>query len=62
LPLKTKFLSIAERYGKIIDGLQMLLYQGVEQFKLWTGIELPIELMKKVLYEEAKRIEKEILK
>jgi shikimate dehydrogenase len=62
LPLKTKFLSIAERYGKIIDGLQMLLYQGVEQFKLWTGIEPPVELMKKALYEEAKRIEKEILK
>uniref|UniRef100_A0A7V5XHG3 Shikimate dehydrogenase (NADP(+)) n=1 Tax=Thermodesulfobacterium geofontis TaxID=1295609 RepID=A0A7V5XHG3_9BACT len=62
LPLKTKFLSIAEKYGKIIDGLQMLLYQGVEQFKLWTGIEPPVELMKKAIYEEAKRIEKEILK
>ncbi|PMP67077.1 MAG: shikimate dehydrogenase [Thermodesulfobacterium geofontis] len=62
LPLKTKFLSLAERYGKIIDGLQMLLYQGVEQFKIWTGMEPPLELMKKAIYEEAKNLEKEILK
>jgi len=51
-PLKTQFLKFAEECGcKIIDGLQMLLYQGVEQFKLWTGENPPIEVMKKVLYE-----------
>jgi len=59
LPLKTKFLSLAEKYCKIIDGLQMLLYQGVEQFKLWTGKEPPVELMKKAIYEEVKKMEKE---
>ncbi len=58
LPLKTRFLSIAEKCGlKIIDGLQMLLYQGVEQFKLWTGIEPPVELMEKAIYEEVKKLE-----
>lgn len=62
LPLKTRFLSIAEKYGKIIDGLQMLLYQGVEQFKIWTGMEPPVELMKKAIYEVVKNLEKEILK
>jgi shikimate dehydrogenase len=62
LPLKTKFLSIAEKYGKIIDGLQMLLYQGVEQFKLWTGIEPPVEMMKEAIYKKVKDLEKELLK
>lgn len=62
LPLKTRFLSLAEKYGKIIDGLQMLLHQGVEQFKIWTGLEPPVELMKKAIYEEVKNLEKEILK
>ena len=40
----------------------MLLYQGVEQFKLWTGIEPPIKLMEKAIYEEVKNMEKEFLK
>ena len=62
LPLKTKFLALAEKYAQIIDGLQMLLYQGVEQFKLWTGIEPPIKLMEKAIYEEVKNMEKEFLK
>jgi len=59
LPLKTKFLQEVESYCKIIDGLKMLLYQGVEQFKLFTGKEAPIELMRKVLYEGVKELEKE---
>ncbi|MBO8143832.1 MAG: shikimate dehydrogenase [Thermodesulfobacterium sp.] len=62
LPLETKFLSLAKKHGKIIDGLQMLLYQGVEQFKLWTGIEPPVKLMEKAIYEKVKNLEKEILK
>jgi len=62
LPLETKFLSLAKKYCKVIDGLQMLLYQGVEQFKLWTGIEPPVKLMEKAIYEKVKDLEKEILK
>ena len=38
-PLKTRFLIEAEARGcKIINGLNMLLYQGVRQLELWTGI------------------------
>lgn len=49
-PLKTAFLKKAESKGcKVIYGLDMLLYQGVEAFKLWTGIEPPIKTMKKML-------------
>ncbi len=29
----------------------MLVYQGAEAFKLWTGIEPPVELMKKTVLE-----------
>jgi len=54
-PLETKFLSMAKANGlKVIDGLKMLLYQGVEQFKLWTGSEPPVELMKKAIYKAVK--------
>lgn len=57
-PLKTKFLTLAEKYAKIIDGLQMLVYQGVEQFKLWTGKEPPTEEIKELIYNEVKKLEK----
>lgn len=54
-PLETKFLSMAKAFGlKVIDGLKMLLYQGVEQFRLWTGMEPPVELMKEAIYRAVK--------
>jgi shikimate dehydrogenase len=37
-PPKTVFLKQAEKKGaKIINGLEMLIYQGMHSFKLWTG-------------------------
>lgn len=60
LPLYTQFLKLAKEYCQIIDGLRMLLYQGVEQFKLFTGMSPPVKLMEKVLYEEVKRLEGEL--
>ncbi|HZK11320.1 MAG TPA: shikimate dehydrogenase [Atribacterota bacterium] len=37
-PTKTLFLRQAQRAGaKIINGLPMLVYQGIESFNLWTG-------------------------
>ena len=51
-PRKTKLLLEAEKLGcKTISGLGMLVYQGAEAFKLWTGIEAPVELMFKVVSE-----------
>jgi len=39
-PEKTLFLKQAERAGaKIINGLPMLVYQGIESFYLWTGLK-----------------------
>lgn len=62
LPLKTRFLELAERnHLVVIDGLRMLLHQGAEQFKLFTGFEPPLEVMERVLYEEVKKLEKEFV-
>lgn len=55
-PLMTPLLIKAKELGlKTISGDKMLLYQAVEQFKLWTGEEAPIEIMRKALEEEGKR-------
>ncbi len=49
-PLKTKLLRLAEGAGCItVNGLEMLLYQGVAQFELWTGRKAPVEVMRDVL-------------
>jgi len=51
-PLKTRLLRDAETNGcRIISGLDMFVYQGAEQLKLWTGIEPPCALMKKAVKE-----------
>ena len=46
----TKLLNSAQSVGaKIIDGKDMLLYQGMLQFELWTLQKAPKEMMRKVL-------------
>lgn len=45
-PEKTQFLKDAERSGaNILNGLGMLVHQGALQFKIWTGLDEPSELM-----------------
>ena len=40
-PYKTKFLEDAENLGASIQGgTEMMIYQGVEAFKLWTGLQV----------------------
>jgi len=42
-PAKTQFLINAEAKGcKILNGLDMSLYQGVAQIELWTGKKAPL--------------------
>lgn len=49
-PVRTRFIAAAEAKGcTIAYGLDMLLYQGVRQFELWTGTQAPLETMRKVL-------------
>ena len=51
-PLETKLLREAKAAGaKTVSGVLMFVYQGAEAFKLWTGVEPPVELMKKTVLE-----------
>jgi shikimate dehydrogenase len=53
-PLRTKLLKDAERAGcGCVSGLEMLLYQGVAQFELWTGQAAPVDVMRRALKEAA---------
>ena len=46
-PLKTRLLREAEKIGcTSIDGLSMFIYQGAEQFTLWTGLKAPVDIMR----------------
>lgn len=46
-PKMTKLLSMAQECScPTFNGLYMLLYQGAEAFRLWTGKEMPIEEIK----------------
>jgi len=52
-PLKTGLIVEAEKVGaKTISGVKMLIYQGVESFKIWTGIEPPVEVFQNALMDE----------
>lgn len=51
-PLETRLLKEAKASGaKPVSGVSMLVYQGAEAFRLWTGIKPPVELMKKTVLE-----------
>lgn len=46
-PRKTRLLQMAEQAGcKAFNGMYMLLYQGAYAFELWTGKQMPVELVK----------------
>jgi shikimate dehydrogenase len=52
-PLKTGLIMEAEKVGaKTISGIKMLMYQGIESFRIWTGIEPPIEVFQSALLKE----------
>lgn len=49
-PLKTRLLLEAEQKGcKTVNGLGMLVYQGAEAFKLWTGLDAPVNKMWQIM-------------
>ncbi len=51
-PRKTRFLAAAEQCGlRIHNGLGMFLYQGAEAFRLWTGREAPLSVMREAIEE-----------
>lgn len=45
-PLRTKLMSAAENVGAMtVSGLKMLVYQGAVSFRIWTGIDPPVDVM-----------------
>lgn len=45
-PLRTPLLAAAETAGaRTLGGLPMLIYQGAEAFRLWTGVDAPVPVM-----------------
>lgn len=49
-PLESSLLKEAKKANaKTLSGLKMLVYQGAESFKIWTGKEAPIDLMEKTV-------------
>lgn len=51
-PPQTMFLrAAAERGCRTLDGLGMLVHQGARGFKLWTGVEPDLEVMRESLEE-----------
>lgn len=51
-PKKTKLMEDAEAAGcKTVGGLGMLLWQGAEAFKLYTGLEMPVEEVQELYFK-----------
>lgn len=52
-PLKTGLLKEAEKAGaKTVSGIKMLIYQGMESFKIWTGVNPPLDVFENALKKQ----------
>lgn len=50
-PRKTRLMELAQEVGcNTFNGLYMLLFQGAEAFRLWTGQEMPVQEIKKLYF------------
>ena len=49
-PLDTRLLQAARRCGAtVVPGIDMLIGQGAEAFRLWTGLTFPVVAMRQAL-------------
>lgn len=52
VPAETRLLKLARNRGCVtISGVDMLIHQGAEQFRLWTGFDPPFASMRHALKE-----------
>lgn len=52
-PRETPLLKRAKQFGcPTMNGMYMLLYQGAEAFRLWTGVQMPVEHIKELYFNE----------
>ena len=58
-PLETKLLRDAKAArAKVINGVEMLLYQGAASFEIWTGCKAPVDVMRKAALNQISASEK----
>lgn len=49
-PQTTQLLHISKGKGcAVVPGVEMLFYQGIRQFELWTGMPAPVKVMRNAL-------------
>lgn len=53
-PRETKLMKVAKEAGvdHVLNGLGMMLEQGAEAFKLWTGEDMPVDYIRELLFSE----------
>lgn len=55
-PRETRLLQLAASVGcPTFNGLHMLLYQGAAAFRLWTGCDMPVPIIKEHYFESPDR-------
>jgi shikimate dehydrogenase len=55
-PFETRLLRMARAQGAVIvPGIRMFVFQGAEQFRLWTGLEAPLDVMKNAVRQALDR-------
>ena len=56
-PLHTTLMRDAEAAGaRTISGVEMLVGQGARAFELWTGLNAPIDVMRRAVLSELQRV------
>ncbi|MEW5975863.1 MAG: shikimate dehydrogenase [Acidobacteriota bacterium] len=50
-PLETRLLREARPHSTVISGLDMFIGQAARQFELWTGVEAPRDLMRRIVVQ-----------
>jgi len=52
-PDQTRLLKIAKEAGcRYMNGLMMLIWQGAIAFKIWTGVDMPVDLIKEEIFNK----------
>jgi len=52
-PIETKLVKDARLMGaKVVSGIEMLVFQGVASFEIWTDHQAPVKVMKEVVLKK----------
>ncbi len=56
-PIETKLVKDAKALGaRVVSGVEMLVYQGVASFEIWTNNKAPVKVMKKAVLNKMKEM------